>query len=86
LNSTIFLFSSFSGLCWFLKHRTNVESDEDERNHNEDVEETAETVVNLSMRYQSNADGVADKVGRNWALSSFMLRNYGAKIDEVEKK
>ena len=29
---------------------------------------------------------VADKVGRNWALSSFMLRNYGAKTSEVENK
>jgi len=27
---------------------------------------------------------VADKVGRNWALSSFMLRNYGAKTNEIE--
>jgi len=27
---------------------------------------------------------VADKVGRNWALSDFMLRNYGAKTDEIE--
>ena len=29
---------------------------------------------------------VADKVGRNWALSGFMLRNWGAKTDEVENK
>ena len=29
---------------------------------------------------------IADKVGRNWALSSFMLRNYGAKTGEVENK
>ncbi len=27
---------------------------------------------------------VADKVGRNWALSSFMLRNWSVKIDEIE--
>ena len=27
---------------------------------------------------------VADKVGRSWALSSFMLRNYGAKKNEIE--
>ena len=27
---------------------------------------------------------VADKVGRNWALSSFMLRIYGAKTNEIE--
>jgi hypothetical protein len=27
---------------------------------------------------------VADKVGRNWALSDFMLRNWSAKKDEIE--
>lgn len=27
---------------------------------------------------------VADKVGRNWALSSFMLRNWSAKMSEIE--
>jgi len=27
---------------------------------------------------------VADKVGRNWALSDFMVRNWIAKINEVE--
>ena len=29
---------------------------------------------------------VADKVGRSWALSGFMLRNYSAKTGEVENK
>jgi len=29
---------------------------------------------------------VADKVGRNWALSTFMLCNWSAKTDEVENK
>jgi len=27
---------------------------------------------------------VADKVGRNWALSDFMLRNWNAKMNEIE--
>ena len=27
---------------------------------------------------------VADKVGRNWALSDFMLRNWTVKMDEIE--
>jgi len=27
---------------------------------------------------------VADKVGRNWALSDFMLRNWSVKKDEIE--
>lgn len=27
---------------------------------------------------------VADKVGRNWALSDFMLHNLGAKTSEIE--
>lgn len=27
---------------------------------------------------------VADKVGRNWVLSDFMLRNWSAKKDEIE--
>ena len=29
---------------------------------------------------------VAEKVGRKWALSRFMRRNWGAKVDEVEKE
>ncbi len=27
---------------------------------------------------------VADKVGRNWALSGFMLHNWSAKTSEIE--
>jgi len=40
----------------------------------------------MNKRMQNEiGERVADKVGRNWALSSFMLRNWGAKTDEVEK-
>ena len=27
---------------------------------------------------------VADKVGRNWALSEFMLINWNIKVDDIE--
>ena len=29
---------------------------------------------------------VADKVGRNWALSSFMLHNWNVKLDDIKKR
>jgi len=29
---------------------------------------------------------VADKVGRNWALSDFMLRNWNVKMSKIETK
>ena len=39
----------------------------------------------MNKRMQNEiGERVADKVGRNWALSSFMLRNWSVKIDEIE--
>ena len=39
----------------------------------------------MNRRMQSEiGERVADKVGRNWALSDFMLRNWSAKINEIE--
>jgi hypothetical protein len=42
-------------------------------------------IERMNKRMQSEiGERVADKVGRSWALSSFMLRNYGAKKNEIE--
>lgn len=39
----------------------------------------------MNKRMQNEIDErVADKVGRNWALSDFMLRNWSAKMNEIE--
>ena len=41
----------------------------------------------MNKRMQNEiGERVADKVGRNWALSSFMLRNWNAKTNEAENK
>jgi hypothetical protein len=43
-------------------------------------------IKRMNKRMQSEiGEGVADKVGRNWALSDFMFRNWNAKMSEVEK-
>ena len=39
--------------------------------------------MNKRMRNEIG-ERVADKVGRNWALSDFMLRNWSAKTSEIE--
>ena len=39
----------------------------------------------MNKRMQNEIDErVADKVGRNWALSDFMFQNWSAKKNEVE--
>jgi len=44
-------------------------------------------IKSMNKRMQKEiGERVANKVGRNWALSSIILRNYGAKTDEVENK
>ena len=40
MNSAMIMLSLFSDVCLFPKHRTDIESDEDERKHDNDVEET----------------------------------------------
>jgi hypothetical protein len=40
----------------------------------------------MNKRMQKIGERVADKVGRNWALSDFMLRNWSAKTAEIEKE
>jgi hypothetical protein len=41
----------------------------------------------MNKRMQSDiGERVADKVGRNWALSDFMLRNWSAKTNEIESE
>ena len=43
------------------------------------------TIKRMNKRMAAEiGERVADKVGRNWALSSFMLRNWSVKIDEIE--
>jgi len=40
----------------------------------------------MNKRMQNDiGERVADKIGRNWALSDFMFHNFGAEIKEVEK-
>ena len=40
----------------------------------------------MNKRMQSEiGERVADKVGRNWALSDFMLRNWSVKINELKE-
>jgi len=42
-------------------------------------------IKRMNKRMLSEIGGrVADKVGRNWALSDFMLRNWNAKKNEIE--
>ncbi len=42
-------------------------------------------IKRMNKRMQSEiGERVADKVGRNWALSDFMLRNWSAKMSEIE--
>jgi hypothetical protein len=42
-------------------------------------------IKRMNKRMQSEiSEHVADKVGRNWALSDFMLRNWSAKTSEIE--
>jgi len=44
-------------------------------------------IKRMNKRMQNEiGERIADKVGRNWGLSCFMLRNYGAKTGEVENK
>jgi len=39
----------------------------------------------MNKRMQNEiGEEVADKVGRNWALSDFMLHNWTVKMDEIE--
>jgi hypothetical protein len=41
----------------------------------------------MNKRMQNEiGERVADKVGRNWALSDFMLRNWSAKTAELTEK
>jgi hypothetical protein len=40
----------------------------------------------MNKRMQKIGERVADKVGRNWALSDFMLRNWSAKTAELTEK
>jgi hypothetical protein len=41
----------------------------------------------MNKRMQNEiGERVADKVGRNWALSDFLLRNLGAKTHEIENE
>ena len=42
-------------------------------------------VKRMNRRMQNEiGERVADKVGRNWALSDFMLRNWSAKTSEIK--
>ena len=42
-------------------------------------------IKRMNKRMQNEiGERVADKVGRNWALSDFMLRNYSAKTNEAQ--
>lgn len=42
-------------------------------------------IKRMNKRMQNEiGEQVADKVGRNWALSDFMLRNWSAKTNEIE--
>jgi len=42
-------------------------------------------IKRMNKRMQTEiGEQVADKVGRNWALSSFILRNWSAKPSEIE--
>jgi len=42
-------------------------------------------IKRMNKRMQNEiGEPLADKVGRNWALSHFMLRNWTAKMNEVE--
>ena len=42
-------------------------------------------IKRMNKRMQNEiGEQVADKVGRNWALSSFMFRNWSAKTSEIE--
>ncbi|MDH5753813.1 MAG: hypothetical protein OEY95_01185 [Candidatus Bathyarchaeota archaeon] len=42
-------------------------------------------IKRMNKRMQSEiGERVADKVGRNWALSDFMLQNWSAKTNEIE--
>lgn len=44
-------------------------------------------IKRMNKRMQNEiGERVADKVGRNWALSDFMLRNWSAKTEEIETK
>jgi len=43
-------------------------------------------IKRMNKRMQKIDKRVADKVGRNWALSDFMLRNWSAKTAEIEKE
>jgi len=39
----------------------------------------------MNKRMQNEiVEQVADKVGRNWTLSDFMLHNWSAKTNEIE--
>jgi hypothetical protein len=41
----------------------------------------------MNKRMQNEiGDRVADKVGGNWALSDFMVRNWSAKMNEIENE
>jgi hypothetical protein len=40
----------------------------------------------MNKRMQNEiGERIADKVGRNWALSGFMFHNWSVRIDELEK-
>ncbi len=42
-------------------------------------------IKHMNRRMQNEiGERVADKVGRNWALSHFMVRNWSAKMNEIE--
>jgi hypothetical protein len=44
-------------------------------------------IKRMNKRMQNEiGERVADKVGRNWALSDFMLRNWSAKTAELTEK
>jgi len=44
-------------------------------------------IKRMNKRMQNEiGERVADKVGRNWALSDFMLRNWSTKTTEIEKE
>jgi hypothetical protein len=44
-------------------------------------------IKRMNKRMQNEIrERVADKVGRNWALSDFMLRNWSAKTAELTEK
>lgn len=41
--------------------------------------------IRMNKRMHSEVgERLVDKVGRNWALSDFMLRNWSAKMSEIE--